>query len=94
MVRDDACCVVRCCWCGRPRGVVGEPPARVFCRGRGCELAQQLLDLVLEEERSDCPRPEFVARGWDELEWLTRVIGRGPQVEGAGGQLVFVGLAA
>lgn len=75
---DDA--MVRCAWCGRLRYVLGERPERVFCRSGGCELAQQLFDLVLEEERSSAPRREFCVRAWDELESLTRRIGRGPQL--------------
>lgn len=86
---DEVCVVVRCAWCGRPRGFVGEPPARVFCRSGVCEPAQQLLDLVLEEERSLAPRPEFCVRVWDELERLTCCVSRGPRVESAGGQLAL-----
>lgn len=85
----DACVVVGCGWCGRPRGFVGDPPARVFCRSGVCELAQQLLDLALEEERSASPRPDFSARVWDELELLTARGASGPRVESSSAQLTL-----
>lgn len=85
---DDA--VVRCAWCGRLRYVLGEFPERVFCWSVGCELARQLFDLAMEEERSPVPRIEFCVRVWDELESLTRLIGRGPQLSAVPEQLGLV----
>lgn len=89
---SDECCVARCLWCGRLRGFVGAPPLRVFCRRSGCELAHTLFELVLEEERSPSPCPEFCGRVWDELEGLTGRIGRGLRVSSGGGQLSIVGV--
>lgn len=90
---EVACVVARCEWCGRKRCFVGDRPARVFCRSTQCAVARELLDLVLDEERSPAPRPEFSARVWDELEALTSLMPWGPCVVSENDQLVM-GVAA
>jgi hypothetical protein len=84
---ERLCFSAACEWCGRSRGFFGDRPDRVFCRVTPCAFAQQLLDLVLEEERALVPRPEFSALVWGELEVLTLRIPSGPQVVAGDDQL-------